>query len=106
MSIFDTKEARKAARDGHTQACRDLDSKFAAGGPFDEGDPNHPLHSRLFGYDEAVFMAKQYPCACASNEDGFCRAGWYADDRYFCRKTGKNLGFKGSQANPLPGGGK
>lgn len=26
----------------------------------DIGDPNHPAHSGLFGYDVATFMSKQY----------------------------------------------
>jgi hypothetical protein len=26
----------------------------------DHGDPNHPSHDRLFGYDREAFMAKQY----------------------------------------------
>lgn len=60
MSIFDTKEARQAARAGHMEACREMNNTFAAGGPFDEGDPNHPMYTRLFGYDETEFMAKQY----------------------------------------------
>lgn len=60
MSIYDSKEARKAQKAGHADACRDLDAKFAAGGPFDLGDPNHPMHTELFGYTEAELLAKQY----------------------------------------------
>ena len=91
MSVFDTKEAIKVARAGHAEACRELDEKFAMGGPFDEGDPNHPMYSEIFGYAEAEFMAKQYPCDCANSGDGQCKAGWYSDSRYHCRLTGKNL---------------
>lgn len=26
----------------------------------DTGNPNHPMHDGIFGYDRHVFMAKQY----------------------------------------------
>jgi hypothetical protein len=59
QAVFDSKEALKAARAGHRQACEDL-----ARTPrhlLDEGNPNHPRYDRtLFGYDEREFLAKQY----------------------------------------------
>lgn len=63
QSVFDSPAAKKAAKAGYAQACSELDAKFAAGGPFDEGDPNHPKYSpkTIFGYEEKEFLAKQYP---------------------------------------------
>lgn len=61
QTIFDSPEARRVQKAAHRQACAELDAKFAAGGPFDDGDPNHPMYSRtLFGYPEAEFLARQY----------------------------------------------
>ena len=62
QAVFDSPAAQKAAKAGHLQACRELDAKFAAGGPFDIGDPNHPMYrqSTIFGYEEKEFMARQY----------------------------------------------
>lgn len=60
--VFESAEARRVQKLGHQQACTELEAKFAAGGPFDEGDPNHPMHQRkLFGYGESELLAKQYP---------------------------------------------
>jgi hypothetical protein len=62
QAVFDSPQALKAAREGHRQACEELEAQFQAGGPFDEGNPNHPMYSTklLFGYPEKVFLAKQY----------------------------------------------
>lgn len=59
QSVFDTPEAKRAAKIGHAQACREL-----AETPrqlLDKANPNHPdfdLH--LFGEHHASFMARQY----------------------------------------------
>jgi len=59
QAVFDSKEALRAAREGHRQACEEL-----ARTPrhlLDEGNPNHSRYDRkLFGYDEQEFLAKQY----------------------------------------------
>lgn len=62
QAVFDSPQALKAAREGHRQACAELDAQFLAGGPFDEGNPNHPQYNTktLFGYPEKEFLAKQY----------------------------------------------
>lgn len=62
QAVFDSPQALKAAQAGHRQACAELDAQFHAGGPFDEGNPNHPMYNTktLFGYPEKEFLAKQY----------------------------------------------
>jgi hypothetical protein len=59
QAVFDSKDARRIAREGHRLACEEL-----ARTPrhmLDEGNPNHPRYDRkLFGYDESEFMARQY----------------------------------------------
>lgn len=61
QAVFDSPEALKAAKEGHRQACKELDDKFAAGGPFDEGDPNHPMYGlKIFGHEAKAFLRKQY----------------------------------------------
>ena len=58
QSVFDSLEALRVARLGHVQACRDL-ARIPVD-RLDPGNPNHPLHSGLFGQDPAAFMARQY----------------------------------------------
>jgi hypothetical protein len=60
QSVFDSAEARGVQRAAIAESNRDQDAKFAAGGPFDEGNPNHPMYDSLFGYERDEFMAKQY----------------------------------------------
>lgn len=57
QSVFDTKEALRAAKLGHQDACREL----AAMGvnDLDIGNPNHPINDGLFGYETKTFLAKQ-----------------------------------------------
>jgi hypothetical protein len=57
--VFETKEALKAAKEGHAQACRELDK--VPHHMVDEGNPNHPMYDLyLFGYHVDTFLAKQY----------------------------------------------
>jgi hypothetical protein len=60
QAVFDSKEAIKVARAGHAQACRELDNTPRH--LLDPSNPNHPdnFHTKLFGYEETEFMAKQY----------------------------------------------
>jgi len=59
QSVFDTPEAIRAARLGHAEACAELDKLPRH--MLNEGNPNHPMYdAKLFGYDRAEFMAKQY----------------------------------------------
>ena len=43
QSVFDSKDAIRAARLGHEAACRELDRRAIASIP--ESDPNHPKFS-------------------------------------------------------------
>jgi hypothetical protein len=62
QAVFDAPEAIRAARLGHAQACEELNKMPLH--KLDEGNPNHPMYSdKLFGYDRAEFMAKQYKAA-------------------------------------------
>ncbi len=59
QSVFDTPEAIRAAKLGHAEACAELDKLPRH--MLNEGNPNHPMYDdKLFGYDRAEFMAKQY----------------------------------------------
>lgn len=58
QAVFDSKIALQIAALGHKQACEELDKMPRH--MLDEGNPNHPMHDQLFGYDRDVFMAKQY----------------------------------------------
>ena len=60
QAVFDSPEAIRAAKQGHAQAVREL--AMTPRHLLDPGNPNHPdnFTSKLFGYDEAEFMAKQY----------------------------------------------
>lgn len=59
QAVFDSPAARKVAREGHAQACREL-----AATPrhmLDEGNPNHPRYDlHLFGEHHEKFLARQY----------------------------------------------
>lgn len=58
QSVFDSPDAMRIAREGHRLACEDL----ARTPPhkLDIGNPNHPTHSGIFGYETSEFMRKQY----------------------------------------------
>lgn len=59
QAVFDSKEARRIQRDGHRQACEDLERTPRR--LLDEGNPNHPMYdNKIFGYAEREFLAKQY----------------------------------------------
>jgi hypothetical protein len=59
QAVFDTSEAIRAAKQGHAQACAELNKTPLH--KLGKGNPNHPIYSnKLFGYDQAEFMAKQY----------------------------------------------
>lgn len=59
QSVFDSPDALRIARQGHLQACRELDRTPRH--LLDIGNPNHPAHDlKLFGYDTTAFLAKQY----------------------------------------------
>jgi len=69
MNIFQTKQALKIAKDGTRLATLEIEANHEKG-IFDIGDPNHPDYNngynyatqsyKLFGYDQAEFLAKQY----------------------------------------------
>lgn len=44
------------------RAMREADEDLARKRPadLDPGNPNHPLHDGIFGYDRAAFLARQY----------------------------------------------
>lgn len=59
QAVFDSPAARKAAREGHAQACRELEATPRH--KLDKSNPNHPDYDlKLFGYDAKEFLAKQY----------------------------------------------
>jgi hypothetical protein len=59
QAVFDSKEARRVARQGHLEACRELNRTPRH--LLDEGNPNHPNYDlKLFGYDANEFLSKQY----------------------------------------------
>lgn len=55
---WNTPEARKADREGHLAACRELDRKHPS--ELDIGNPNHPIHDGIFGYESVDFLRRQY----------------------------------------------
>lgn len=59
QAVFDSPEARRAARAGHREACQQLDRTPRH--LLDEGNPNHPRYDlQLFGQSATTFMARQY----------------------------------------------
>ena len=59
QAVFDSKDALRIAKAGHEQACCELERMPRH--LLDRSNPNHPDYdNKLFGYDEAEFMAKQY----------------------------------------------
>lgn len=58
QAIFDTPSARKAARLGHEDACRELDRTPVR--LLDTSNPNHPINDGIFGYETKAFLARQY----------------------------------------------
>lgn len=59
MSIFDTKEAKKIAKNAMKDADRELSLRLPHEIP--ESDPNHPMYDlHVFGEHYADFMRKQY----------------------------------------------
>lgn len=61
QSAFDSKDAIRAARLGHEAACREL--ALTPCHLLDAGNPNHPIHDGIFGYERGEFMARQYRVA-------------------------------------------
>lgn len=49
--------ARRADREGHRLACEDLARKHPS--KLDTGNPNHPIHDGIFGYETEDFLSKQ-----------------------------------------------
>lgn len=58
QAVFDSPDAMRAAKLGHAQACADLARLHPS--QLDSGNPNHPSHDGIFGYDKRAFMARQY----------------------------------------------
>lgn len=58
QAVFDSPEARQVQRDGHRRACEELARTHPT--RLDPSNPNHPIHSGIFGYDVADFLRKQY----------------------------------------------
>lgn len=62
QSVFDSKEAIRAAKAGHKLACDELNATPRH--LLNEGNPNHPMYdTKLFGYNVTEFMARQYKTA-------------------------------------------
>ena len=49
--------ARRADREGHRLACEDLARMHPS--QLDVGNPNHPIHDGIFGYETKEFLRKQ-----------------------------------------------
>ena len=58
QSVFESKDALRAAALGHKQACDALARMDVS--ELDVGNPNHPANDGIFGYATADFLAKQY----------------------------------------------
>lgn len=58
QSVFTSKEALRVAKAGHIQACKELEATPVH--MLDVGNPNHPVHDGLFGFETKAFLAKQY----------------------------------------------
>ncbi len=58
QSVFESKEALKAAKLGHDDAVRELNNTPVH--MLDTGNPNHPMNDGIFGYETKEFLAKQY----------------------------------------------
>ena len=58
QSVFDSKEALQIAKLAHKQAVDQL-AKIPTD-KLDVGNPNHPIHDGIFGYDRKEFLQKQY----------------------------------------------
>lgn len=58
QAVFDSPEARRIQHEATRQATAELDRTPRR--LLSEGNPNHPCHDQLFGYDRDVFLAKQY----------------------------------------------
>jgi len=62
QSVFESKDAIRAAKAGHKQACDELNATPRH--LLNEGNPNHPMYdAKIFGYDANEFMARQYKAA-------------------------------------------
>ena len=66
QSVFDSPEAKKLIKKAFAEVDKERDALFRAGGPFQEGDPNHPMYNQssnnpthLFGYPTKEFLSKQ-----------------------------------------------
>lgn len=59
QAVFDSEEARRISKEAHLMAVREYES--IPDSRRLESDPNHPMYrNKLFGYDEAGFLSKQY----------------------------------------------
>lgn len=59
QAVFDSPAALRAAKQGHLEACAELDATPRH--LLDEGNPNHPRYDlHLFGEHHSDFMARQY----------------------------------------------
>jgi hypothetical protein len=62
QSVFESKDAIRAAKAGHKLACDELNATPRH--LLNEGNPNHPMYdAKLFGYNVTEFMARQYKAA-------------------------------------------
>jgi hypothetical protein len=65
QAAFDSKEARRAAREGHANARSELEAAWRRGDDVGEGDPNHSMYNggsdprMLFGRHVADHIALQ-----------------------------------------------
>ena len=58
-TFYESPEAMRAAKQGHAEACRELDNTPRH--LLDEGNPNHPMYdNKIFGYNQEEFMKRQY----------------------------------------------
>lgn len=58
-AVFASSEARRLTREGHKQACEELEKTPRE--MLDEGNPNHPRYDlHLFGEHHTAFMARQH----------------------------------------------
>lgn len=58
QSVFDSRDAIRIARQATKEATDELNRTPVH--MLDVGNPNHPIHSGLFGFATDVFLAKQH----------------------------------------------
>lgn len=65
QGVFDSEDAQRAARRGHSEAVKALQAAWDRGDAVGDGDPNHPMYNggvdprMLFGRKQGVHMALQ-----------------------------------------------